>query len=64
MTLTNPGEKDCSELDDLLQSMQNVISTSLFLLRCGKVEWLPTQLEYLHELSQRIIDDWCVVGEI
>ncbi len=64
MTLTNQGEKDYSELDNLLQSMQNVISAALFLLRCGKFGLLPTQLEYLHELSQRIIDDWCVVGEI
>ncbi len=52
-----------TELDDLLESMQNVISAALFLLRRGKFDLLPTQLEYLYELSQQVIDGFCIVDE-
>jgi hypothetical protein len=48
------------ELIDLLESMRNKIDVSLFLIKCGKDEWLPSILECIHEDSQKVIDGWCV----
>ncbi len=51
------------ELIDQLESMQNVILAAHFLLSCGKFSLLPTQLEYLHQLSQEVIERYCIVDD-
>lgn len=53
--------KDLAEhwLEENLKTCRNLIDTSLLLIRFNNKHLLPTQLEFLFETVQKILDEHC-----
>jgi hypothetical protein len=51
------------ELAELIKQIRNRCSACLILIDANATELLATQLEDIHEDSQLIIDEYCVVKD-
>ena len=50
------------ELKDLLDCIKREVRIAELLIELNDTYLLSTPLEHIHEYSQKIIDDYCIVG--
>jgi len=54
---------DYNELNEQLKTTRNLCDVAIILVQLGKENLLPTILETLHQETQGMIDDYCVVKD-